>query len=115
MSKRKYTNIKEIEPEIIAMREAGKTRREIAEHCGLEKRQIVWWVSRYNKAQAKLAAGIMPQPQGRPRKDAPPRDVVAEQAYEVKHLKSDNYIHFYNYQHIQLKTGVAPLMLRHSV
>ncbi|WP_428222962.1 IS3 family transposase [Flintibacter sp.] len=26
----------------------------------------------------------------------------------------DNYIYFYNNQRIQLKTGVAPLMLRHS-
>ena len=26
----------------------------------------------------------------------------------------DNYIYFYNYQRIQLKTGVAPLTLRHS-
>ena len=26
----------------------------------------------------------------------------------------DNYIYFYNHQRIQLKTGVAPLTLRHS-
>lgn len=26
----------------------------------------------------------------------------------------DRYIHFYNHKHIQLKTGVTPLMLRHS-
>ena len=26
----------------------------------------------------------------------------------------NRYIHFYNYQRIQLKTGVAPLTLRHS-
>ena len=26
----------------------------------------------------------------------------------------DRYIHFYNYERIQIKTGVAPLMLRHS-
>jgi transposase InsO family protein len=26
----------------------------------------------------------------------------------------DSYIHFYNHQRIQLKTGVAPLTLRHS-
>ena len=90
MSKRKYTHIKTIEPEIIAMREAGKTRREIAEHFGLEKRQIVWWVSRYNKAQAKLAAGISPRPQGRPRKDAVHRDIVAEQTYEINRLKLEN-------------------------
>ena len=27
----------------------------------------------------------------------------------------DSYIHFYNHERIQLKTGVAPLTLRHSV
>ncbi len=27
----------------------------------------------------------------------------------------DNYIYFYNHQRIQLKTGVAPLTLRHSL
>ena len=26
----------------------------------------------------------------------------------------DRYIHFYNHERIQLKTGVAPLTLRHS-
>ena len=26
----------------------------------------------------------------------------------------DRYIYFYNYERIQLKTGVAPLTLRHS-
>ena len=73
------------------MREAGKTRREIAEHFGLEKRQIAWWVSRYNKAQAKLAAaGISPRPKGRPRKDTAPRDIVAEQAFEINRLKMEN-------------------------
>ena len=28
--------------------------------------------------------------------------------------KIDRYIHFYNHERIQTKTGVAPLMLRHS-
>ena len=39
--------------------------------------------------------------------------------YKPKTLKEaddliDRYIHFYNYERIQTKTGVAPLMLRHS-
>lgn len=90
MSKRKYTKMLEIEPEIVAMREAGKTRREIAEHFGLEVRQIVWWVSRYNRKQAKLAAGIAPRPKGRPRKDGIPRNIEAEQAYEINRLRMEN-------------------------
>jgi len=88
MSKRKYTNIKTIEPEIIAMRKAGKTRREIAEHFGLEKRQIVWWVSRYNKAQAKLSAGIASRPKGRPRKDGQPPQ--QSEKSELERLRMEN-------------------------
>ena len=90
MSKRKYTKIKEIEPEIMAMREAGKTLREIAMHFGLEKKQLKDLVTRYNRRQKELEAGIIPKPQGRPRKDASPRDVVAEQAYEINRLKMEN-------------------------
>jgi putative transposase len=32
---------------------------------------------------------------------------------EANHMIED-YIHFYNHERIQLKTGVAPLTLRHS-
>jgi hypothetical protein len=52
--------------------------------------QIKGWVTRYNQRQAKLAAGMLPRPKGRPRKDAPPRDMVAEQAYEIQRLKMEN-------------------------
>ena len=90
MSKRKYTKIKEIEPEIMTMREAGKTLREIAVHFGLEKKQLKDLVTRYNRRQKKMAAGIMPRPKGRPRKNAQPRDAVAEQAYEIDRLKMEN-------------------------
>ena len=34
-----------------------------------------------------------------------------QEAYDL----IDKYIYFYNYERIQLKTGVAPLTLRHSV
>ena len=34
--------------------------------------------------------------------------------FEKARILIDNYIHFYNHQRIQLKTGVAPLSLRHS-
>ena len=40
MGKRRYTHIKFLEAEIVAMREAGKTKREIAEHYGLETEQV---------------------------------------------------------------------------
>ena len=34
--------------------------------------------------------------------------------FDEARILIDNYIHFYNHQRIQLKTGVAPLTLRHS-
>ncbi len=37
MSKRKYTHMKEIEPELLAMRKAGYTRQEMADKPGLKK------------------------------------------------------------------------------
>ena len=90
MSKRKYTKMQEIEAEIMSMREAGQTLREIAVHFGLEKRQLENLVNRRNRRQRKMEAGIMPRPKGRPRKDATPRDTVTEQAYEIKRLKMEN-------------------------
>lgn len=66
MSKQK---LRDNEPIIIAMREAGKSRREIADELGLTKEQIKNWVSRYNKKLKKQAEGIPTLPTGRPRKD----------------------------------------------
>jgi len=40
MSQRKYTYIKTLEPEIVEMKESGKTKREIAEHFGLTIEQV---------------------------------------------------------------------------
>ena len=69
MSKRRYTRIKKYEPIIIAMREAGRTNREIADEIGVDLQQIKWWVSRYNKRQLLLIKDRTPKPKGRPRKD----------------------------------------------
>lgn len=66
MSKQK---LRDNETIIIAMREAGKTRQEIADELGLTKEQIKNWVNRYNKKLKKQAEGIPTLPTGRPRKD----------------------------------------------
>ena len=90
MSRRKYTNIQVLEQEILRMRQGGATRQEIADRFGLSKSQIKNWINRYNHKQAKLEAGIPPRPKGRPRKNAAPRDIVAEQVYEIKRLRMEN-------------------------
>ena len=52
MSKKKWTRIKNYEPEIIRLREAGLTRQQIADELGLDKIQIKNWINRYNKGQS---------------------------------------------------------------
>ena len=90
MAKRNYTHIKFLESEILATKEAGRTKREIAEQYGLKKEQIKELLKRYRRRERKAAAGIMPRPKGHPRKDAVPRNLVAEQAYEINRLKMEN-------------------------
>jgi transposase-like protein len=88
MSKRRYTRIKEYEAIIIAMRESGRTAREIADELGVERQQIKWWVSRYNKRQAIIEDGKMPKAKGRPRKDGqPPRQ---DPQKELERLRMEN-------------------------
>ena len=88
MSKRKYTHFAALEPVIIAMREEGHTNREIADHLGVEKRQIECWVNRRNRKEKKLAAGIPPKPKGRPRMR--PLSTTEEYEQEISRLRMEN-------------------------
>ena len=90
MGNRKYTHVKELEEAILSMREAGKTRREIAEQLGLEKRQIETWITRYNRRQKKIAAGIPPRQKGRPRKR--PLSSTEEYEKEIARLQMENQL-----------------------
>ena len=72
------------------MKASGRTKREIAEHYGLKTEQVKELLKRYRRRARKIAAGIMPQPKGRPRKDAPAKNMIEEQAYEIKRLKMEN-------------------------
>ena len=90
MTKSKYTHIQAIEEDILVMREAGATRQEIADRFGLSKVQIKNWINRYNRKQARLAAGILPRAKGRPRKDGKFVSKEAEQANEIQRLRMEN-------------------------
>ena len=90
MSQRKYTHVKVLEPEIVKMCEDGMSKRAIAMHFGLEAEQVKELLKRYRRRERKVAAGIVPRTKGRPRKDAEPRDLLAEQAYEIGRLKMEN-------------------------
>ena len=88
MSQRKYMHIKILEPEIVAMKDAGTTKREIAEHFGLTTEQVKELLKRYRRRERKIAAGIMPRPKGRPRKDGqtPKQDIQKE----LEQLRMEN-------------------------
>ena len=88
MSKRKYTHFTAKESVIIAMREAGHTNREIADHLGVQKRQIECWVNRRNRKQKKLAAGIPAKPKGRLR--IRPITTTEEYQHEIAKLRMEN-------------------------
>lgn len=88
MGKRKWTNIKAVEAEIIKMREEGRTRQEIADTLGLEKAQIKNWISRHNREKKRLAAGILPKRKGRPRRSG--YTTIEECQYEIQRLKMEN-------------------------
>lgn len=91
MTKRRYTHIQEILPEIKVMIANGKSHREIEEFFGLTgDRPVHNLLKRERRKERKAAADIAALPKGQPRKDAPPRDVVAEQAYEINRLKMEN-------------------------
>ena len=66
---RNYRHINEYEKEILEMRRQGKSKREICEKYGFSIKQRTDFVTRYNRKQKKLAAGISIKPKGRPRKD----------------------------------------------
>jgi transposase-like protein len=81
---REYTNIKAREKEILALREEGQTRQEIADELGLTKAQIMEWVKRYNRRQKNEKEGRLPRKKGRPRT----RPLTAEE--ELKQLRMEN-------------------------
>ncbi|TCL55793.1 hypothetical protein [Allofournierella massiliensis] len=91
MKKRNYTHVQMLLPEIKAMLAEGKTQREVAEYYGFRDKQVVKrLLERERRKERKLEAGIRPRPKGRPRKDAAPGDVVAEQACEIQRLRTEN-------------------------
>lgn len=79
---RSYRHIQEYEKEIINLRKQGLSNREICEKFGFELRQLKNFITRYNKKQQKLAAGIALQRKGRP-----PKDYAVSELDKVSELK----------------------------
>ena len=94
---RKYSHIQEHEKEIIELRSQGMTLRQIGEKLGFTYKEMRGFLSRYNRKQRKLAAGVPPKPKGRPpkpkgrpRKGEVREPSIAEYKYEIERLKMEN-------------------------
>lgn len=85
MAKRNYTHLQALLPEILEMVEAGKTKREIADHYGLKDKNVVkQLLLRERRKEEKRKAGILPRPKGRPRKNH------QDEKYELERLRMEN-------------------------
>lgn len=86
---RKYTHVQVAEKEMLEMKAAGKTNREIAEHFGFKDKYVVkGWVKRYNRRIREMKAGITPRRRGRPPKGYVPTE--QEKDNEIRRLKMEN-------------------------
>ena len=88
MSQRKYAHLKNLESEIVKMREEGMCKREIAEHFNLTTEQVKELLKRYRRRKRKLVSQIIPQSKGRPRS----RSLSTEEEYkrEIAKLQMEN-------------------------
>ena len=96
---RESRHIQDYEKEILELRSQGKTRREICEKLGFSKKQIEGFITRYNRRQKKIAAGIAIKKKGRPSKDSvvTEEDKIADLRYKlarkdarIKQLEMEN-------------------------
>ena len=96
---RGYRLMQEHEKEIMELREQGLTGRQIQEKFGFSKKQYENFITRYNRRQDKIAAGIALKRKGRPPKDyiVSEQDKVAELKYilarkdaKIKSLEMEN-------------------------
>jgi len=84
--KRNYTHIKMYGKEILEMREAGCTQREIAEHFGFKDKNVVkYFLKRERDKQETILTEKLPKQRGRK-----PAITLAEYKYENKRLTMEN-------------------------
>ena len=96
---REYRHIQEYEKEIMELRAQGQTGREIREKFGFSKKQYDNFITRYNRRQNKIVAGIAIRKKGRPSKDTveTEEDKLADLRYKlarkearIKQLEMEN-------------------------
>ena len=85
MSKREYTHVQALLPDIKAMVEEGKTQREIAEHYGFKDKSIVKGLLKRERKKQIQQFQRVPKQRGRK-----PAKTLQEYKYENKRLKMEN-------------------------
>ena len=66
---RSYKHISYYENDILELRKQGLSKREISEKLGLTIKQLTNFITRYNRKQDKINAGIAIKSKGRPIKN----------------------------------------------
>ena len=66
---RRYTKVEALAETVRSRHEQGETYAEIANSYGLEKKQLRRLMERQRRKERKIAAGYIPRPKGRPRKE----------------------------------------------
>ena len=96
---RSYKNISKYEKEILELKEQGYTLRAIGNKYGFTYDQVHNFITRYNKKQRKIEAGIAIRKKGRPAKDsavteemksAELRYIIARKDTKIKQLEMEN-------------------------
>ena len=85
MTKRRYTQVEHLLPEVKRLREEGYTQREIAEALGLANKEVVGnLLQRERIKEMNRRKGIFPRPKGRQAKESPET--------ELKRLRMENQL-----------------------
>ena len=96
---RSYRNISKYEKEILELKEQGYTLQAIGNKYGFTYDQVHNFITRYNKKQRKIEAGIVIHKKGRPSKDrivteemksAELRYIIARKDAKIKQLEMEN-------------------------
>lgn len=96
---RSYRNISKYEKEILELKEQGYTLQAIGNKYGFTYDQVHNFITRYNKKQRKIEAGIAIRKKGRPAKDSAVteemkanelRYIIARKDAKIKQLEMEN-------------------------
>ena len=88
---RKYTKVEHLISIIEERTKAGETYREIGASLGLTREEVRGAMHRHHAKERKLAAGYIPRPKGRPRKEP-----VSEEAKQYGyHPTMSSILNFY--------------------